>query len=67
MCGSKVIPKDHDILYFGPPPPSGTAQVMSCVGVLMEQVLHYMSVETIIDVFFHAHGYSSEVSVGQCY
>lgn len=28
------------VLYFGPPPPSGTVQVISCVGVLIEHVLH---------------------------
>jgi hypothetical protein len=28
-------------LYFGPPPPSGTVHLISCVGVLIEQVLHY--------------------------
>lgn len=32
----------EDALYFGPPPPSGTVHVMSCVGVLIEHVLQWM-------------------------
>lgn len=34
--------KERDVLYFGPPPPSGTVQVISSVGVFTSHSLQWM-------------------------
>ena len=35
----KLYENEGCVLYFGPPPPSGTVQVISWVGTLMSQSL----------------------------
>lgn len=38
--------QQEHVLYLGPPPPSGTVQVISCVGTLTEHVLHCKEVSS---------------------